>query len=627
MEGRVSEEPQKVQTGITSCVCHGQIGEISKLYQKTLFIEEKHLSRVQSDLDDSGDKMGGHSEGPLFNLHFDMSGIARGENDPEVHICEVYPELLILDNELHPAHDAEFGILQVLFSNRAKLAVPGYEGVGLWCHVSFIAKPRNAGYIDDSPKHFFGELLFDRAKGKYDVTYCSIFDPRDPRNVGGCVFCPQDEVFLHPADGCPANGRGSGKTLAQKGTEASQDQAGGCSKLHSEKPYIFRNADDQDIITEAERDLDLKYAKIALEFYKKNKDAVFEIVEPLFSRCKPVPGSKCNEEWWCHVTFTAKPKSADCSDVALEHFFGELSRDSTTREYNATYCEIFKPTVRRITHGCLICQPLEKHPFDGFSAGRPPHSVAAKRLLKYLDEGVDSSEAKRNRVEKNDVWCKIELVPPHGPRVPPWMIYSTERVHEQNQVKESRRLWINSFNPAHFSTDRKYAEIAIKFYAKRKDVEYGILDVLFAYRKSLSLPKYEDVREWCHVSFIAKPKNKDGRRSTSLLKWWLIPFQGHVGSFAVVLSSLGVLNPEETCKLFEWAEPAYTERAREVIQEMKYKLEMKYKSRRLTHGCGFCREDRGNLHPADGYVAGLPSSTYPSHLSDDYLDAVESVRF
>ncbi|KAL6579355.1 hypothetical protein OROMI_009571 [Orobanche minor] len=38
-------------------------------------------------------------------------------------------------------------------------------------------------------------------------------------------------------------------------------------------------------------------------------------------------------------------------------------------------------------------------------------------------------------------------------------------------------------------------------------------------------------------------------------------------------------NPEETCKFFEWAEPAYTERAREVIQEIKYKLEMKYKSR------------------------------------------------
>ncbi|KAL6579356.1 hypothetical protein OROMI_009572 [Orobanche minor] len=128
--------------------------------------------------------------------------------------------------------------------------------------------------------------------------------------------------------------------------------------------------------------------------------------------------------------------------------------------------------VMRITHGCLICPPLEKHPFDGFSAGRPPHSVAAKRLLKYLDEGVDNSEAKRNRVEKNDVWCKIE---------------------------------INSFNPAHFSTDRKYAEIAIRSYAKIKDVEYGIIDVLFAYRKSLSLPKYEDVREWCHVSFIAEP--------------------------------------------------------------------------------------------------------------------------
>ncbi|KAL6579344.1 hypothetical protein OROMI_009560 [Orobanche minor] len=129
------------------------------------------------------------------------------------------------------------------------------------------------------------------------------------------------------------------------------------------------------------------------------------------------------------------------------------------------------------------------------------------------------------------------------------MIYSTERVHEQNQVKESRRLWINSFNPAHFSTDRKYAEIAIKSYAKRKD----------------GRPKH----------FFAEMVVDPISRTRRVIR---------------------------CCTFKPWGAG-------------------------LTHGCGFCREDRGNLHPADGYVAGLPSSTYPSHLSDDYLDAVESVRF
>ncbi|WCJ32530.1 hypothetical protein M5689_013950 [Euphorbia peplus] len=79
--------------------------------------------------------------------------------------------------------EAKFVILQVLFSNRAKLDAPGYDADKLWCHVSFIAEPRNVGCIHDPPKHFFGEMVFDRAQDKYDVTYCSIFDLTDPSNA------------------------------------------------------------------------------------------------------------------------------------------------------------------------------------------------------------------------------------------------------------------------------------------------------------------------------------------------------------------------------------------------------------------------------------------------------------
>ncbi|WCJ32542.1 hypothetical protein M5689_013962 [Euphorbia peplus] len=270
--------------------------------------------------------------------------------------------------------EAKFVILRVLFSNRAILDVPGYDADKLWCHVSFIAEPRNAGCIHDPPKHFFGEMVFDRAQDKYDVTYCSIFDPTDPSNVGGCVFCPQMEAFLHPVDGCPANGRQSDKIMAQKGVDVSQGQTDGCSKRHPEAPNVFRNSRDSKIIVKAVEAVRLEYAKIALEFYQKSKDAEFGIDEVMYSASEPViRGSNMKEEWWCHVVFTAKPQNVDCS----EYFFGELLRDPTTGKYDATYCEIFKPPSDYMPyHRCIICSPYEKHPTSGFHVGRPPHVIS-----------------------------------------------------------------------------------------------------------------------------------------------------------------------------------------------------------------------------------------------------------
>ncbi|XP_065879549.1 uncharacterized protein [Euphorbia lathyris] len=153
----------------------------------------------------------------------DVSGMQKGMDASQRKKRIDFSELNILDNNVpylcngeivlsvelkyaeialkfyEKRENAEFGILEVLFSNRAKLVVPGIEDVRLWCHVVFIAKPRKAGCIDESPKHFFGEMLFDRATEEYTVTYCSIFEPNDPRNIEGCVICPDDELHVHPA--------------------------------------------------------------------------------------------------------------------------------------------------------------------------------------------------------------------------------------------------------------------------------------------------------------------------------------------------------------------------------------------------------------------------------------------
>ncbi|WCJ24891.1 hypothetical protein M5689_006816 [Euphorbia peplus] len=284
-----------------------------------------------------------------------------------------YAEIALKSYEEERQEANKFVILRVLFSNRVKLAVRGYEGERLWCHVSFIAEPRNSGCcIDDSTKHFFGEMVFDRAQEKYNVTYCSIFDPSDPSVVRGCVFCPQSEVYLHPADGCPANGRESGKMMAP-----SQGRTSGCSKRHPKAYTVYRHHDDVEIHREVAKYSHLKYAKSALEFYEKSKDAEFEIVEVLDSQCMPIVRvSNVKKEWWCHVVFTAKPRSANFGDVSPKYFFGELLQDPTTWKYNASYCEIFTPSDRKITHGCVICPPLAKHPFEGFHVGHPPLAIA-----------------------------------------------------------------------------------------------------------------------------------------------------------------------------------------------------------------------------------------------------------
>ncbi|XP_065857217.1 uncharacterized protein [Euphorbia lathyris] len=123
------------------------------------------------------------------------------------------------------------------------------------------------------------------------------------------------------------------------------------------------------------KEVNLGYAKMALEFYEKSQDAEFEVLEVL-----DVSGSRLqlpeaeDDQYWIHISFICKRKNADCSDVSPKHFFGELLKDDCSGKFHATCCSTFEPSDDPgFDHGCIFCLPDQKfHPTDGYCVGRPP---------------------------------------------------------------------------------------------------------------------------------------------------------------------------------------------------------------------------------------------------------------
>ncbi|XP_065878210.1 uncharacterized protein [Euphorbia lathyris] len=192
---------------------------------------------------------------------------------------------------------------------------------------------------------------------------------------------------------------------------------------------------------------------------------------------------------------------------------------------------------------------------------------------KPVGEGSKRPQMERNRVEKNDVsGVETGANTSHGQMGGSW---------------KSRRefmRFINSYNSEIRSCDRHYVKIALEAYEKRTGVKHEIKRILFTHRKSVLVPGYEGVREWCHVSFTAKPKNTDHRPKHFFGEMVLDPISG--------------TRDVTHCSTFEPSGAG------------------------LTYGCGFCPESPSVLHPAYAYRAGLPSSTYPTKLSYDYVVAL-----
>ncbi|KAL6527364.1 hypothetical protein OROGR_016454 [Orobanche gracilis] len=251
----------------------------------------------------------------------------------------------------HKMHE-KFQVGQVLFSTRAILAVPGFGLDSLWCHVSFTATPKDTESVDDTQKHFFGEMVFDPAKDKYDVIFCSIFKPSDP-GLHGCVFCPSHELFLHPAHGCPADGRGKIDKFTGRNTNGCLPRTD-CSMLQASPrkvpPFNEWCRGTKEVFRKAQVDK----SSICEEFFEdlRGEDALhsfigveFEIVELLYTRNKVVVfRAESVPEEWCHMCFTAKPVKVDSGCVSPDYFLSELLHDDTTNKYKAMYCNIFKPT-------------------------------------------------------------------------------------------------------------------------------------------------------------------------------------------------------------------------------------------------------------------------------------------
>ncbi|WCJ36716.1 hypothetical protein M5689_017897 [Euphorbia peplus] len=100
------------------------------------------------------------------------------------------------------SQDTDFEMVDALYSDHSLLAVPGADDLQEWCHVSFIAKPKDTDCNDASPKYFFAELLRAKRSTTFNVKYCSTFEPSDdPGFEHCCVFCPADQKFHPGVDG------------------------------------------------------------------------------------------------------------------------------------------------------------------------------------------------------------------------------------------------------------------------------------------------------------------------------------------------------------------------------------------------------------------------------------------
>ncbi|XP_065879264.1 uncharacterized protein [Euphorbia lathyris] len=143
--------------------------------------------------------------------------------------------------------------------------------------------------------------------------------------------------------------------------------------------YRFKNKVVDARLMEVIKSVDLMYAKKALEFYEKSQDADFEILEVFNAQRSMLihPEYKRSQEW-CHVSFIAKPKNADCSDVSPKHLFAELLQRDYSSKWDAIYCCTFEPSDDPgFNHGCIFCPAGEKfHPANGYRVGRPPWTEA-----------------------------------------------------------------------------------------------------------------------------------------------------------------------------------------------------------------------------------------------------------
>ncbi|XP_065876927.1 uncharacterized protein [Euphorbia lathyris] len=146
--------------------------------------------------------------------------------------------------------------------------------------------------------------------------------------------------------------------------------------------FIRKDESSDPIFEEFFKNLELQHAKEALELYRKSQGGEFEVLEVIYSHGTSVvlPESEDSQLWY-HISFIAKPKNADCSDVSSKHFFAEYEDVEESGTYIVKYCSTFEPSDDPgFNHGCVFCpkdvEYMKFHPaINGYHVGCPPWSV------------------------------------------------------------------------------------------------------------------------------------------------------------------------------------------------------------------------------------------------------------
>ncbi|WOH01390.1 hypothetical protein DCAR_0520772 [Daucus carota subsp. sativus] len=292
-----NEKKKKLQKGTEDDMAGG-------FELKRLRVEEESSSWLQRCNDDSQHRQVKHKRVKKECASRKQRGTDASRGGSEHH-------------QVQHKKDAEFEVLEVLNFTSSELLHPeSNKWCQSWSHVNFIAKPKNTD-CNVSPKHFFGEFFIDDDSRKFNVTYCSTFEPSDD---------PGSKEELMPLE--------EALSITKLSTRKSSIRESIAAISLSKENSLF------DIM----KRIKLRHAKMALEFYKKRQDAEFEVLEVLNFTSSELqhPESKWGRSW-SHVNFIAKPKNTDCN-VSPKHFFGEFYKDDDSGKFHVTYCSTFEPS-------------------------------------------------------------------------------------------------------------------------------------------------------------------------------------------------------------------------------------------------------------------------------------------
>ncbi|XP_065853495.1 uncharacterized protein [Euphorbia lathyris] len=298
-----------------------------------------------------------------------------------------------------------------------------------------------------------------------------------------------------------------------------------------------------------------QYAEYALACYEKLNDREFaltsyyglqpdaaenrkfEVVKPL-GACRTLlrfPGMEMlGVGDRLHVSFIAKPRNSDGSDASPVFFFVELA-DWGSGVLELVHSRKSQPDYSGITYGCGFCPSSKEYPhLSGYLGGLesvPVDAASQKEMARCFKRQLINSRRKV-KPKRNKEPVRTDFVPD--------------------------------------LSEYEYAEIALKLInGEEGNVEYEIVRTINAYDRLLRIPEVAKVGEWCHVSFMAKPRNDV---SEKLIFAELVNF----GEAKFELNAYSILDPSDSGK--------------------------------ITYGCGFCpgADDEKYPHPADTaeYTAG-----------------------